>query len=105
MLDHRAVERDRAVEPRLHQLDAPARGIHLLAPEDVGRTCRQAEAAVDAVLRQLADHRPSTASALLERTTPSDSVLLGVRPGAAALPPCNRLSLGQLRNGRACVSV
>src|SRR5206468_3291280 len=70
-----------------------------------GRACRQAEAAVDAVLRQLADHRPSISPALPERTTPSDSLLLGVRPGAAALLPCNRLSLGQFRDGRARVSV
>ena len=47
-----AVERDRAVEPRLHQLDAAARGVHLLAPEQIRRAGRQAEAAVDAVARE-----------------------------------------------------
>ena len=59
VLDDRAVERDRAVEPRLHQLDAAARRVHLLAPEQVRRAGRQAEAAVDAVARQLANHRRS----------------------------------------------
>ncbi len=34
----------------LHQLDAPARRVHLLVPEDVRRAGRQAEAAVDAVV-------------------------------------------------------
>ena len=35
---------------RLHQLDAAARRVHLLAPEHVGGAGRQAEAAVDAVV-------------------------------------------------------
>ena len=52
--DHGRVERDRAVEVRLHQLDPAARGVHLLAPEQVRRARRQAEAAVDAVARQRA---------------------------------------------------
>ena len=53
---HRRVERDRAVEVRLHQLDPAARRVHLLAPQQVGGAGRQAEAAVDAVARQRAEH-------------------------------------------------
>ena len=41
-----------AVEPALHQIDASARRIHLLAPQHVGRTRRQAEAAVHARVDQ-----------------------------------------------------
>jgi hypothetical protein len=35
-------------DPGLHQIDSPARRIHFLAPEDIGRARGQAEAAVDA---------------------------------------------------------
>ena len=56
MLGDGAVERDRAVESGVHEVDAPARRVHLLAPEHVRRARRQAEAAVDAVARELADH-------------------------------------------------
>ena len=56
VLDDRPVERDRAVQSRLHQLDSAARRVHLLAPEHVRRAGRQAEAAVDAVVDVLADH-------------------------------------------------
>ena len=53
----------------LHQHDAPARGVHLLAPQHVGRAGGKAEAAVHAVVDQLelrcarvvvAAHRPPT---------------------------------------------
>ena len=42
------------LEPGLHQVDASARRVHLLAPQHVGRTRRQTEAAVDARV----DERP-----------------------------------------------
>ena len=60
VLRHGRVERDRPVEPSVHEVDPPARRVHLLAPEHVGRARRQAEAAVDAVGRVLADHAAST---------------------------------------------
>ncbi len=41
-----------AVERRLHQIDAAARRIHLLAPQHVGRTARQTESAVHALVDQ-----------------------------------------------------
>src|SRR6266508_1974180 len=41
-----------ALEPDLHQVDAAPRRVHLLAPQQVGRAGRQAEAAVDAVVDQ-----------------------------------------------------
>ena len=47
-----AVERDRAVGDALHQVDPPARRVHLLAPRDVRRTRRQTEPAVHAVREQ-----------------------------------------------------
>jgi hypothetical protein len=40
-------------EALVHQVDAPARGVHLLTEEDVGRARRQAEAAVDAVVYEV----------------------------------------------------
>ncbi len=60
VLDDGGVERDGAVELRLDQLDPAARRVHLLAPQQVGRARRQAEAAVDAVGRVLAQHQRST---------------------------------------------
>jgi hypothetical protein len=42
-----------ALQPDLHQVDAATRRVHLLAPQQVGRAGRQAEAAVDAVVDQL----------------------------------------------------
>src|SRR5207244_8730627 len=61
MLDRRRRERHGAVKQRLHQIDASARRVHLLLPErPVGRTGRQAEAAVDAVGDQLAVHYAKT---------------------------------------------
>ena len=60
VLRHRRGERDRPVEACVHEVDPPARRVHLLAPEHVGRARRQAEAAVDAVGRVLADHAART---------------------------------------------
>ena len=56
MLHDSGAQRERSLRGLLHQLDAPARRVHLLAPEDVGRAGRQAEAAVDAGLGELFDH-------------------------------------------------
>ena len=42
------------LEAGLHQIDPPARRIHLLAPQRVGRTGRQTEAAVHALVDQRA---------------------------------------------------
>ena len=47
------VEQLALLERLLHQHDAPARRVHLLAPEHVGRAGGQAEAAVHAVVDQL----------------------------------------------------
>ncbi len=58
--DDGRVQRDRAVESRVDQVDPPARRVHLLAPQHVRRAGRKAEAAVDAVRRVLADHAAST---------------------------------------------
>ena len=43
------VHADLAARREVHEQDATARGIHLLAPEQIGRTRRQAETAVHAV--------------------------------------------------------
>ena len=56
----RRVERDGSVEAGVHQVDATARRVHLLAPEDVRRARRQAEPAVDAVRGELANHAART---------------------------------------------
>ena len=56
VLGHGCIELDRAVETRVHQVDASARRVHLLVPEDVGRARRKAEPAVDAIGGVLADH-------------------------------------------------
>jgi hypothetical protein len=53
VLAHGVVQLDPPLLERRHQVDAPARGVHLLVPERVGRATRQAEAAVDAVGDQL----------------------------------------------------
>ena len=60
VLRDRRVERDRAVETRVHQVDATARRVHLLAPEHVRGAGRQAEPAVDAVGGVLANHAART---------------------------------------------
>ena len=49
--DHRVAHR-LALEALLHQVDPAARGVHLLAPQHVGRAGRQAEPAVHAVADQ-----------------------------------------------------
>ena len=48
---------DLTTRRHLHEVDAPARGVHLLAPERVRRARRQAEAAVHAVVEQLLRRR------------------------------------------------
>src|SRR5918912_3098941 len=40
-------------EALVHEVDAPARGVHLLAEKNVGRAGRQAEAAVDTLVYEL----------------------------------------------------
>ena len=75
-----AVQLDRPVERRLHQPDAPARRVHLLVPELVGRARRQAEAAVHAVVDQA--------------RRPSDEDALGVEGGAHALGERRPRALG-----------
>ena len=55
MADEGRRHRRAAVEARLHQIDAAARRVHLLAPQHVGRTRRQAEAAVHARVDQRRD--------------------------------------------------
>ena len=67
-----SVSGDRAVDEALHQVDPPARRVHLLVPERVGRARRQAEAAVDAVGDQLGLHIASS-DALGERAPRSGS--------------------------------
>ena len=52
MADHLVVHR-LLVEALVHEVDAPARRVHLLPEEDVGRAGRQAEAAVDAVVYEV----------------------------------------------------
>ena len=53
VLNDRVGHRERALRQADHQLDPPARRVHLLVPQRVGRAGRQAEAAVDAVAEQL----------------------------------------------------
>ena len=48
------VQRSRAGGRHVHQVDASARRIHLIAPEEVGGTNRQAEAAVHAFVQNFA---------------------------------------------------
>ncbi len=52
MADERRRHLRAAFEARLHQVDAAARRVHLLAPQHIGRTGRQAEAAVHALVDQ-----------------------------------------------------
>ena len=51
-LDERRRHLRAPFEARLHQIDAAARRVHLLAPQHVGRAGRQAEAAVHALVDQ-----------------------------------------------------
>ena len=60
VLRHGRVQRDRPVETSVHEMDAPARRVHLLAPQHVRGARREAEPAVDAVRGVLADHAAST---------------------------------------------
>ena len=60
VLSDRVVEGHGSVEPRVHEVDPAARRIHLLVPEDERRARGEAEAAVDAVRRQLPDHAAGT---------------------------------------------
>ena len=53
VLDHRRVQPNGALLGQLHQVDSPARRVHLLAPQQVRRAGRQTEAAMDAVGDQL----------------------------------------------------
>ena len=88
VLDDRGVEGNGAVEARVHEVNAPARRVHLLTPEDVRGTGRQAEPAVDAVRRELADHAAST---------PFGSSASRIRSTSAATAgssPCNSLLPG-----------
>ena len=58
VLDQRSRELAALLEARPHQHDPTARGVHLLAPQRVGRAGGQAEAAVHAVVDQLGLRRP-----------------------------------------------
>ena len=111
-----SVQLDRPVERRLHQPDPAARRVHLLVPELVGRAGRQAEAAVDAVVDQLASIRRAPvgverrAHALGERrpgaarrgsATIGDAEARAARAGTparrtATRAPAARLQLGAL---------
>ena len=54
VLVQRPLEPDLALLREVDQVDPPARGVHLLAPQLIGRAGREAEAAVHAVVEQLA---------------------------------------------------
>ena len=84
--DDGRVERDRAVQVRLHQLDPAAWRVHLLAPEKVGRARRQAEAAVDAVARERAEHVRRRGHA----STPRGRNARAPAPAAAGPAPVSR---------------
>jgi len=56
VLDDGVGQRDRSVDEPLHQVDPAARRVHLLVPERIRRTGRQAETAVDAVGDQFGLH-------------------------------------------------
>ena len=43
-----------AVAPQLHQVNAASRRVGFLSPQEIGRARRQAEAAVDAVVEEIA---------------------------------------------------
>ena len=85
VLRDRSVQRNRAVEARVHEVDAAARRVHLLAPEHVRRARREAEATVDAVGRVLADHN----------STPRGSSSRRIRSTSASTTswdgPCDKL--------------
>src|SRR3954454_14457253 len=55
---HHRVGHGLALEPGLHQVDAAARGVHLLAPQGVRRAGGQAEPAVHAVADQFGRRGP-----------------------------------------------
>ena len=86
---HGRVQRHRPVEPGVHEVDPTAWGVHLLVPEHVGGARRQAEAAVDAVGRELADHPPSVPFGSNARRIRSSSIA-----SASADGPCVKLTLG-----------
>ena len=65
---------------RLHQPDPAAGGVHLLVPELVGRAGRQAEAAVDAVVDELASIRRASPRG---RTRRGRARRAATRPGRA----------------------
>ena len=52
VLDERLSNANAALGPRLHQVDAPARGIHFPSEEQITGTGRQTEAAMHAFVHQ-----------------------------------------------------
>ena len=54
LVEEGEIELDLALLDELHQVDAPAGRVHLVAPQRVGRARWQAESAVDAGVEQLA---------------------------------------------------
>src|SRR5918998_4032384 len=84
--DHLVVHR-LLVEALVHEVDAPARGVHLLAEEHVRRARRQAEPAVDAVVYEVllrrvvgVESREHVAPAL-RRAPYADRLLYGAARG------------------------
>ncbi len=64
MLDQGSGHADPPLEGGLHQIDAPAGGIHLLTPEGIRRTGGQAEATVHTRI----DERPLRRMLVVERS-------------------------------------
>ena len=89
VLDDRVGELQRPVDEPVHQVDPPARRVHLLLPErPVGRARRQAEAAVDAVGDQLLrdlGHTSTPAGSNCARTRSASATSPGSR-GSSTSP-------------------
>src|SRR5262249_4058242 len=77
VIDRGGGQRLLAVSDHPHQVDPAARRVHLLAPRLVGRTRRQAEPTVDAIVEQAArrGHSPPTKRPGLHRPAGSKRCL------------------------------
>ena len=93
-------------EALVHKVDAPARRVHLLPEEDVGRARRKAETAVDAVVYEVLLGRvmvvesgervgaalgPGLADGLLDGVARGAGTLADVLGASGAYGPCHRL--------------
>src|SRR5208282_801051 len=86
MVDERRIELDLPLffQAELHQVDAPARRVHLLAPKCVGRTSSQTEAAVHTLIDQVGRRR------MVRIESSAARIGIGDRRFGHQIPPMNR---------------